>query len=303
MPSIEFLPTLIQYTGNDTSNPAITPKKFVSLNYELRPETRYSGFGYTPGDVIDTFSGGYNLITRYRLTSIRTEFGDGVIDPYLLDSQITNGQAVREYSVFYSVPSFTYRSVVSGVQECGWDELDIRICTSVTRFDSYTTPTGFASQQPTNVPSQGNLGGGLAIDVNGDGASDLVQPIIEYIPNPDPDATPDIAVPYWQVVLGNPQTNADGSNAFKRISKTGFLNAENNIVNYRFVNAIDYNHDGLTDIILPNKHGDTPVMASVAANNWIVMQSTLDANGEFAGFTLVDTGVLTEFFGGGSKCS
>jgi len=154
------------------------------------------------------------------------------------------GTVLRRYELNYEGPlSSTSRSRLASILECVGSE-----CRDPTRFDYQDGKTGLGAESDTGqaVPA-----GALPLDVNGDGLEDLV-----YVSS----ATSGAGT--WRVMFA---------------SAAGNYNApiDSGIGNHNYADAIpiDYNHDGLGDILVPYS-GSTWYVIQGHSNGLISLTNT-----------------------------
>ncbi|MBI2778785.1 MAG: hypothetical protein HYX62_03225, partial [Gammaproteobacteria bacterium] len=138
----EHYPQRIDYTAN--AGTGLAANRAVVFGYEGRP------------DIETAYAGGVKTQTAVRLNRVQAWLGAGV---------------VREYRLTYDASAATGRSRVAGVQECGGGG----VCFGVTNLGWQGSGSGGFT--PTNWIDSGNgfTSDLMALDVNGDGKTDLVQ--------------------------------------------------------------------------------------------------------------------------------
>jgi RHS repeat-associated protein len=144
-------------------------------------------------------------------------------------SVLYNTVLVRRYTVTYD-PALTNtgKSRVQSIQECaGSAGTD---CFPATTFTYYDGTPGIATEVTTNVAPGSNL---LPIDVNGDGKSDLVY-----------SSTGTSGTGVWMVMFAN------ASGGYSTPVSSGITNT-----NYAQAIPVDYNADGLDDLLVPYSGG------------------------------------------------
>ncbi len=155
------------------------------------------------------------------------------------------GSVLRRYALNYEGPlSSTSHSRLAFILECAGSE-----CRDPTRFDYQDGKSGLQAEVNTGqaVPA-----GALPLDVNGDGREDLV-----YVSS----ATSGSGT--WRVMFANPAGGYDPP-------------IDSGIGNHNYADAIpiDYNHDGLGDILVPYSgttwsvlHGHSSGLTNLANTN------------------------------------
>jgi hypothetical protein len=149
----------------------------------------------------------------------------------------SDGTTVRRYDLTYEgTLSSTSKSRLASVQECG---ITLSDCLSATTFTYQSGTLGLNAEVNSSiqVPLAGN-NNPWTIDVNGDGRKDLVYT-----------STDVSGTGVWMVALGNT------TGGFNTPVNTGITNT-----NFAGATSIDYNTDGLEDLILPYSGGTWWVM-------------------------------------------
>ena len=194
--------TRIDYTGNTTAN--ITPYNAVAFQYEARPDI---DVGYVKGSKSQA-SQRLSRILTYEATNI-----------------------VKDYSLNYESGATTGKSRLVGVTEC----VGNGDCLNPTTFTWQEGQAGLSTTaENTGIPDTNALYV-RAIDVNGDGKTDIVYPT---------GAT-------WKVRLSQ-------GIVFSPEIDTGIANT-----GYQYARPIDFNADGRIDMLVPYANG-----------RWYLMRAT-----------------------------
>ena len=204
-------------------------------------------------------------------TQASYEAGSLVTDTELLqDIKVNyNGSTTLTYSLVYGSDGSTGRSLLTSVQECNSIDGNCFAATTITWHQS--TP-GWVGDTPTaySVANQTLAESAQLIDVNGDGVADLVYPNTV-------NGTTD-----WWVAFGIP-----GNGGFSTPQDT-LLPA----VNYSTAQGIDYNGDGLADLLYENADGNWHVLQSTGSTGGGSIFTDQNTNISFAaaagGFTVAD---------------
>jgi RHS repeat-associated protein len=137
--SNELYPSTIVYTGNgSTDGPAI-----VSFATSTRPDTRIS------------FAAGFKVTTNYRISEIDAAF---------------NNSTLRKYPLSYGVGINGKRSLLTSIQQQGYDDNGVLTSLPPTTFSYASSSTQFFSPPP--ISNQGPQAWTIA-DTNGDGINDF----------------------------------------------------------------------------------------------------------------------------------
>jgi RHS repeat-associated protein len=145
---------------------------------------------------------------------------------------------VRRYELTYEAAlSSTSKSRLASLQECAGSPLD---CVPATSFTYQNGTPGLASDTNTGVSL---LTTPFPLDVNGDGRDDLVY-----------SSSATSGSGYWMVML------ASASGGYNAPASTGVVNT-----NYSGAVPIDYNADGLQDLLVPYSGGTWWVMLGNAS--------------------------------------
>jgi RHS repeat-associated protein len=139
-------PLTIEYTGNDTTSPVLTPNRRVIFSYEDR------------SDPVRGYSGGHAYTQTKRLKSISTYLDD---------------QLVRTYQVGYREAAVTARSELVTIVESDGQGIALPTLT-LTRPDETTSWWEAAAQLPVVPDPTGDNYVALNGDLTGDGRTDLV---------------------------------------------------------------------------------------------------------------------------------
>ena len=124
----------------------------------------YTGNGVTDGPLTITFS------TTTRSDDTASFKSDFEVDTDYLISQITaavNGSTVRQYNLSYSTGSNGSRSLLSSIQENGWDENGVETTEPAMAFGYVNSASSFATQNGVDGA------GYVAADSHGDGINDI----------------------------------------------------------------------------------------------------------------------------------
>ncbi|MBS0421996.1 MAG: VCBS repeat-containing protein [Proteobacteria bacterium] len=150
---------------------------------------------------------------------------------------VTNdGTLVYRYILTYETNlSTTSKSRLSSIQECAGTTPD---CLGPTNFTYQSGTVGINAEVASPVTSMPSNALAMSLDVNGDGRQDLV-----YVSN----ATSGSG--HWMVAFAN------ASGGYNSPVDTGIVNT-----NYSGAVAIDYNADGLQDLLVPYSGGTWWVM-------------------------------------------
>jgi len=132
------------------------------------------------------------------------------------------GSVLRRYALSYEGPlSSTSRSRLASIEECAGSQ-----CRDATTFDYQNGTAGLQAEMNTGQPVPA---GAMPLDVNGDGREDLV-----YVSS----ATSGSGT--WRVMLAN------ASGGYNAPTESGQSNQ-----NFTGAIPIDYDHDGLGDVLVP----------------------------------------------------
>jgi RHS repeat-associated protein len=165
-----------------------------------------------------------------RLNRIETQYNDPTVGGYRL---------VRKYQLSYNTSGSTPRSRLEAVQEC--DRNSVCMPATIVSWQSGTAAIG----TDNSLAAGSNLfDDALPIDINGDGRSDLVYPI----------ANPTTGAATWNVAT----SNGTGYGAATPTSVTGTSLA----AQYLSALPIDFNGDGLMDLVWPSNGGTWQVLQS-----------------------------------------
>jgi RHS repeat-associated protein len=248
----EYLPFRIRYTGNKN----VLPSRSVQFTYELKAAQDRRTF----------FAGGLEVTSSLQLKAI------AMVGP--------ESSLVREYRFAYKLGVGTRRTLLRNIKECAADGA----CKPRTTFGWYGAKRGFERiATPVGVP-RSQLSAPMMLDVTGDGLDDLVVPTVPW----SAAAHSDIATTDWTIT-----PNVGGSFAKKPIvaySEDHNDSTNDPVLQQQFDlkvqpdygTPIDYNQDGLTDVLVHNVHGT----AFNFGATWSVLLATPQHT-----FTLLDTGV------------
>jgi len=248
----EVLPYRIRYTGNKS----VLPSRTVQFTYELKAAQDRRTF----------FAGGLALTSSLQLKTI------GMVGPA--------EALVREYRFAYKLGVGTRRTLLRNIKECAADGT----CKPRTTFAWYGSKRGFERiKTPIAVP-QSKLSAPMMLDVTGDGLDDLVVPTVPWnaaahsdIPTTDWTITPNVGGSFAKAsVVAYSEDHNDSKN------DPVFQQQPDLKVQPDYGTPIDYNQDGLTDVLVHNVHGT----AFNFSPTWNVLLATPQHT-----FTLLDTGV------------
>jgi hypothetical protein len=248
----EYLPFRIRYTGNK----GVLPSRSVQFTYELKAAQDRRTF----------FAGGLELTSSLQLKAI------AMVGP--------ESTLVREYRFAYKQGVGTRRTLLRNIKECAADGS----CKPRTTFGWYGAKRGFERIKTSIAVPQSRLSAPMMLDVTGDGLDDLVVPTVPW----NAAAHSDIATTDWTIT-----PNVGGS--FSEASVVAYSEDHNDSTNDPVLQQqpdlkvqpdygtpIDYNQDGLTDVLVHNVHGT----AFNFGATWSVLLATPQHT-----FTLLDTGV------------
>ena len=248
----ESLPYRIHYTGNR----GVLPSRTVQFTYEPKAAQDRRTF----------FAGGLALTSAFQLKTI------AMVGP--------ESALVREYRFTYKLGVGTRRTVLRNIKECAADGT----CKPRTTFAWYGEKPGFERiKTPVQVP-QSHLSAPMMLDVTGDGLDDLVVPTVPW----NAAAHSDIPTTDWTIT---PNVGASFSKASVVAYSEDHNDSENDPVLQQqpdlkvqpdYGTPIDYNQDGLTDVLVHNVHGT----AFNFGATWNVLLATPQHT-----FQLHDTGV------------
>ncbi len=135
----QIYPSQIIYTGNASSGDGPFTISFVT---SVRP------------DSYENYAPGFKVTTNYRISQINAAI---------------NGSTVRQYNLSYLAGNNGFRSLLSGVQENGWNTAGAEVSYPATSFSYTNTSTQFIAAAPYGS----TISTGYAIaDMNGDGRND-----------------------------------------------------------------------------------------------------------------------------------
>ncbi|MEO7592295.1 MAG: SpvB/TcaC N-terminal domain-containing protein, partial [Byssovorax sp.] len=254
----EYVPFRIRYTGNKS----VLPSRTVQFVYEPKAVS----------DRRSLFAGGMALTSSQQLKTIAM-FGP-------------QGALVREYRFAYKTGLGSGRTVLRNIKECAADDT----CKPRTTFAWHGGKAGFERiATPIKVP-QSQLVAPMMLDVTGDGLDDLVVPTVPWNAATHSESpTTD-----WTITPNRGATKTAGAGFFQApivaysedhndIDNDPVLQQQPDLkVQPDYGTPIDYNQDGLTDVLVHNVHGT----ALGFPNTWGVLLATAQHT-----FALHDTGV------------
>jgi hypothetical protein len=254
----EYVPARIRYTGNKS----VLPSRTVLFSYAPKAASDRRTF----------FAGGMVVTNQQQLEKI-SMFGPG-------------NALVREYRFTYKTGVGSGRTVLRNIKECAADDT----CKPRTTFAWTGEKPGFErTATPIEVP-QSHLAAPMMLDVTGDGLDDLVVPTVPWNaathserPSTDWTVTPNLGAAkvaeagFFQApVVAYSEDHNDSLN-------DPVLQQQPDLkVQPDYGTPIDYNHDGLTDVLVHNVHGT----ALGFPDTWGVLLATPQHT-----FELHDTGV------------
>ena len=153
----DYRPNRIDYTGNASANPVLTPYNSVRFVYQTR------------NDIKPIYRGGSVIKNTQRLIGVQTYAQVGSIDTL-----------VKNFKVTYSYSTSTNRSVVTTIQEC--DGSATPVCLPATTVAWQATPVsagGWVSAPgytpPAKIEVDGVFDAGTRqVDLDGDGLPDFL---------------------------------------------------------------------------------------------------------------------------------
>src|SRR4051812_7283139 len=266
----EFAPLSISYTGH----PTVTATRQVSFVYDTK----------APTDVRTHYDRGAPLQNTMRLKSI------------LMSEGITT---LRTYNFSYGLGQNTHRTLLDQVEECSApipcqpNQLCPSVCKPPTTFTWSSAPLGFSPPVATLLPvPESHQASVIPTDVTGDGIPELVVPDLpapgdtQFAPNP----------PLWKVALNAGPLPPDAGHSPYFLSPFAIAANEplpppanpGSPVAPELGTSMDYNGDGLSDILLYDIHGQH--------KNWIVLvASPKGPNKSSFTFKPLDTGIPRVF--------
>jgi RHS repeat-associated protein len=242
----ESVPLRINYTGNRS----VLPSRMVEFTYEPRAAS----------DIRTLFAGGAALTLSRQLKTI------SMLGP--------ERALVREYRFAYKTGVGTGRTVLRNIKECVAEDT----CKPRTTFDWYGGSPGFERiPTPIEVP-QSQLVAPMMLDVTGDGLDDLVVPTVPWnaashseAPTTDWTITPNRGLSpnsgewfFQSPVVAYSEDHNDSAND-PILQQLPDLKVQPD-----YGTPIDYNDDGLMDILVHNVHGT----ALGFPNTWGVLLAT-----------------------------
>src|SRR5229473_123837 len=133
----QIYPSQIIYTGHNSADGPMT----VTFATSTRPDNNIN------------FKPGFEVDTNWRIATV---------------TAAVNGNTVRQYNLSYTTGSNGTRSLLSAVQENGWDDNGVETTEPAMRFAYATSSASFVSQ---NQSGSGQVCGDpwVAADTTGDG--------------------------------------------------------------------------------------------------------------------------------------
>jgi hypothetical protein len=142
----QIYPSQILYTGNGS----IDGNFSVDFTLENRPDTAQN------------FAPGFQVLTTSRVSKITASI---------------TGNVVREYNLSYTAGNNGYHSLLSSIQENGWDANHQNLVTSpATSFGYISSTTSFVA--PAKTPNHVYSSAWIVTDANGDGLNDITNSYI-----------------------------------------------------------------------------------------------------------------------------
>jgi RHS repeat-associated protein len=254
----EYVPFRIRYTGNK----GVLPSRTVQFAYEAKTES----------DARTFFAGGMALMSTQQLTTI-SMYGP-------------ENSLVREYQLTYKPGAGSGRTVLRSIRECAADGT----CKPRTTFAWYGGTADFERIATTIDVPQSHLSAPMMMDVTGDGLDDLVVPTVPW----DAAAHSDVPTTDWTITPNAGSSPSTGA-AYFQASGVAYSEDNNDSTNdpvlqkqpdlkvqSDYGTPIDYNQDGLMDVLVHNVHET----AFSFANTWGVLLATPQHK-----FKLLDTGI------------
>ncbi|MBR0960891.1 LamG-like jellyroll fold domain-containing protein [Bradyrhizobium japonicum] len=213
----QIFPYQIIYTGNGSTDGPATITIATS----------------TRSDVVTSYRPGFAETTSYRISSITAAF---------------NGSNVRQYNLSYTVGNNGTRSLLSSVQETGWNDAGTQTTLPPTLFGYDSTTTPFYTPGPS-----GGGGGGVitspaqvVTDVNGNGINDTTVFYVDSFGQAHGTVLADGASPpsVWTAnVSAAPDYWSSG------VSSASCPNGPPALIYERGVRFLDINGDGKADVV------------------------------------------------------
>jgi RHS repeat-associated protein len=227
----------IQYTSFEGS-PSLPPSRAVVFAYDTKD----------PADIRTLYAGGMALQSSLRLRSIN------MLGP--------SDDLARSYSFSYSLGPTTNRTRLTSMAECGADG----VCKPATTFQYTTGGAGFR-QTPTNLQAPtSKLASPMLLDVDGDGLDDFILP----------DTVPGLSTPGMPITNWNVAHNQGTAPGFFGASNVGLVEdwpmvanpsgpSDPTQIQPELGTAIDYDDDGLTDVLLHDVYDTSPNLTVLLA--------------------------------------
>ncbi|MFT3914548.1 MAG: SpvB/TcaC N-terminal domain-containing protein [Anaeromyxobacteraceae bacterium] len=257
----------------------IAPKQITYTGHPTVPATRAISFVYDtkdPEDIRTRYDHGAPRTSARRLASISMSEGQTIL---------------RTYDFTYALGQTTRRTLLQEVEECSWTPQ--RVCKPPTIFTWSEAELGFSAAPVTALPApeSGNASV-MPMDITGDGLPDLVVPDMPKVG----DTSADPSTTLWRVAVNKGPLHPDPDHS--PYFSSPFTVAANApipppaqpgaAVLPELGTPIDYNHDGLTDLLLHDIHGQHP--------NWMVLLTVPPSpNKPNPTFKPLDTGIPRVF--------
>ncbi|MDC3982187.1 RHS repeat-associated core domain-containing protein [Polyangium jinanense] len=223
-----------------TAEYALDEVRYTS--FEGAPASRAVVLTYGTKDPVDVrthFSGGMALQSSLRLDEIRMIGGDTL---------------VRRYGLRYTLSETTGRTLLTEVEECGGDG----VCKPPTHFQYRSDAPGFERIETNIAAPTSRRASPMLFDMNGDGLDELVIPDTNAALS-----TPQNPITEWLVAKNggaatSPQYFAEPTLAFSQewdIVADPEGPSDPSLIQPELGTTIDYNQDGLADVLLHDVHG------------------------------------------------
>jgi FG-GAP-like repeat len=252
----QIYPYQIIYTGNGSTDGPMT------VNFATS----------TRSDKVMSFKGGFEEDTNYRISQV---------------TAAVNGSTVRQHNLSYTTGNNGARSLLSSVQENGYDDNNVLTSLPAMTFGYVSSSTSFVTTKGSGIVSGYPY---FAADVNGNGQNDSTNIECASASGPEngyifPDGAASTTFTPTQV---NNLCWSSGSSGAGALNETGT----------RFV---DVNSDGKADIVQSSYSTSTSVTVSALYPNTYTTSYGWPATTTWAGviptFLLLPTSYTTGFFG------